>query len=265
MRKHRLLSVLSLSACLLSAPSFAAELNIVGTGDGIELLRALGTAFTADNAKVVVVVPPSIGSGGGIAAVGSDKEVLGRVARPLTETEKAQGLAYTPFVRLPSAFFVNPSAQINGLTAAQVTGIYAGTITNWQEVGGADVKIKVVRREEEDSTLNVLRASMPGWKSLKLTDKSKTATTTQDAIDTVKQVEGAIGFGPYTRTLEMGAVVLKIDNKHPTDKGYPSAVTVALIHKPSTATPEAKAFVAFVVDNKAKSMLTKLGGVPISE
>jgi phosphate transport system substrate-binding protein len=265
MTKHPLYSVLALAGCLLSTPSFATELNIVGTGDGIELLRALGAAFTADHAKVVVVIPPSIGSGGGIAAVGSEKEVLGRVARPLTDAEKAQGLAYTPFVRLPSAFFVNPSAQVAALTAAEVAGIYAGTITNWREVGGADVRIKVVRREEEDSTLNVLRASMPGWKSLKLTDKSKTATTTQDAIDTVKQVEGAIGFGPYTRSLDMGAVVLKIDGKHPTDRFYPSAVTVALIYKPSTATPEAKAFVAFVVDNTAKSVLTKLGGVPISE
>ena len=43
---------------------------------------------------------------------------------------------------------------------------------------------------------------MPGWKTLAITEKSKTATTTQDGVDTVKAVEGAIGFGPYTKELE---------------------------------------------------------------
>jgi phosphate transport system substrate-binding protein len=265
MLKRRLLRNLALATSLLAGPSFATELNIVGTGDGIDVLRALGEAFTADHAKVVILIPPSIGSPGGIAAVGSGKEILGRVARPLTDAEKALGLVYTPFVRLPSAFFVHPSAKVAALSAADLANIYAGNISNWREVGGADVKIKVVRREDEDSTLKVLRASMPGWSSLKITEKSKIATTTQEAIDTVKQVEGAIGFGPYTRALEMGAVVLKIDNRYPTDVGYPSGATVALIHKDSTVTPEAKAFIGFVQDNKAKSVLTKLGGVPASQ
>src|SRR5215475_278926 len=47
----------------------AGELPVVGTGDGIELMRALGAAYTADNPHTSIVVPPSIGSGGGVAAV----------------------------------------------------------------------------------------------------------------------------------------------------------------------------------------------------
>ena len=69
---------------LVHGVAAAAELPVVGTGDGMELLRALGAAYTADNPKTQVVVPPSIGSGGGIAAVGSEKEVLARIARPLS-------------------------------------------------------------------------------------------------------------------------------------------------------------------------------------
>src|SRR5438132_742821 len=64
----------------------AVELPVVGTGDGIELVRALGAAFTADNPNTTILVPPSIGSGGGLAAVGGGKEILARVARPLTES-----------------------------------------------------------------------------------------------------------------------------------------------------------------------------------
>ncbi len=241
------------------------ELSVVGTGDGIELLRALGAAYSADNPDTAIVVPPSIGSGGGLAAVGGDKEVLARVARPLTDSERALGLVATPMFRLPSAFFIHRGAKVTDLSARQLAEIYAGRITNWAEVGGADLRIKVVRREEADSTLTVLRQSMPGWKDLAITDKSKTAITTQDCINTAKEVEGAIGFGPYTKALEMELVVLRIDGKYPTDNDYPSAVTVSLVHKKATVTPDAAKFIAYVKTGKAKTLLSSMGGVPALE
>jgi phosphate transport system substrate-binding protein len=151
------------------------------------------------------------------------------------------------------------------LTTAQLADIYSGKITNWRDVGGQDVRIKVVRREDQDSTLLVLRQSMPGWKDLAITEKSKMAVTTQDCIDTVKEVPGAIGFGPFTKALEMELAVVKIDGHYPTDRGYPSAVTLTFVHKESTVTPEAKGFIGYVKAAKAKTVLTSMGGVPVAE
>jgi phosphate transport system substrate-binding protein len=127
------------------------------------------------------------------------------------------------------------------------------------------MRIKVVRREEADSTLTVLRQSMPGWKDLAITEKSKTAVTTQDCINTAKDVEGAIGFGPYTKALEMELTVLKIDGRFPTDRNYPSAVTVSLVHKQATVTPAAAQFIAYVKTSRAKTLLSSMGGVPAME
>ena len=45
----------------LQALAGASELSVVGTGDGIELLRALGAAYSADNPQTAILVPPSIG------------------------------------------------------------------------------------------------------------------------------------------------------------------------------------------------------------
>jgi len=42
-------------------------------------------------------------------------------------------------------------------------------------------------------------------------------------------------------------------------------VTVSLVHKTATVTPEATKFIAYVKDAKAKSVLTSMGGVPITE
>src|SRR5215213_5097399 len=100
--------------------AFGSELAVVGTGDGIEVLKALSTAFNRMESATEVTIPPSIGSGGGIAAVGAGKASLGRVARTLTEAELARGLVYTPVLRLPSAIFIHPSAQVTDLTAAQI-------------------------------------------------------------------------------------------------------------------------------------------------
>jgi phosphate transport system substrate-binding protein len=239
-----------------------ADLAIVGTGDGIEMLQAVGAAFNAEHDDATVTIPPSIGSGGAVAAVGGNRQILGRVARPLSTAEKEQGLTAVPIARIPSAIFVHPDAGIRDLTADQLLGIYAGRIENWQAVGGADIRIRVVRREDTDSTLAVLRESMPGWKSLVLTTHSKTATTTQDAVDTVKRVSGAIGFGPYSRNLEDGAIVVKIDGVHPLASGYPSFVTLSLIYKEEKLDDVATRFLAFVKTAKARKVLTDGGGVP---
>jgi phosphate transport system substrate-binding protein len=255
--------LLAVPFAVIGLSARAGDLSVVGTGDGIDLLRALGAAYTADHPDTNVIVPPSIGSGGGIAAVSSNKEVLARAARPLSESEKEAGLIATPVFRLPSAFFVHRSAGVTSLTTAQLADIYSGKIVNWKEVGGHDMRIKVVRREDADSTLQVLRQSMPGWKNLAITEKSKTAVTTQDCIDTVKEVPGAIGFGPFTKALEMELSVLKIDGHHPTEQVYPSAVTLTFVHKDSTVTPDAKQFIAYAKASKAKTVLTSMGGVPV--
>lgn len=259
----RILGLLGLTfAAALPINASAEDLQIVGTGDGIDLLRALGDDFMQGNNATRIQVPASIGSGGGIAAVAAGKAVLGRVARKLTASETASGLIYVPIAQLPSAFFVHPGVGVKALTSDQISGIYGGRVTNWSELGGAHLTIKVVRREDSDSTLTVLRQMMPGWKNLQITEKSKTATTTQDAIGTVRDVAGAIGFGPYSKTLEPDVAVLKINGHHPLEAGYPSSVELALIYKNTNVTPAARAFVEYAKGAKAHAIMARLGSVP---
>ncbi len=258
--------ICSAAACLIVTTAAVAnpdELSIVGTGDGIDVLRALSTAFMTENKSIWINIPPSMGSNGGIAKVAANEAVLGRVARALTDAEAASGIQYEPFAKLPSAFYVHPDTGVTSLTSAQLADIYAGRVKNWNQVGGANLRIRVVRREEADSTLIVLRVTMPRWKDLVITDMSKTAATTQDAIDTVHDVPGAIGFGPFTRTLEKRTVVIRIDGHYPTDIEYPSSVVLALIYKKTTITPAARAFIAFLGTDMARNILEQFGTVPI--
>ncbi len=120
----------------------------------------------------------------------------------------------------------------------------------------------MVRREESDSTLTILRATMPGWRELAITERSKTAVSTQEAVETVRLVEGAIGFGPYSRHLDLGTRVLAIENNHPTDPGYPSSGELALVYKEGSLTPAAAKFIAFTGSGEAREIFRAFGARP---
>ncbi|NWG24464.1 MAG: substrate-binding domain-containing protein [Pseudorhodoplanes sp.] len=261
----RTLAIILFASAAVATPLRAepALITIVGTGDGMELLRAASAEFKRDKPDVRVEVPPSVGSGGGIAAVGAGRAILGRVARKLTDTERDAGIVYWPIFRMPSAFYVHPDANVSGLTTEQLADIYSGRIRNWKEVGGADLRIRVVRREDADSTLLVLRSSMPGWKDLAITDMSKMATTTQDSIETVRDVSGAIGFGPYSKELNKDLTVLKINGRHPLDEGYPSSNEVALIYRDGSLTPLAKDFIAYMDSPGGHKVIADFSAVPV--
>ncbi|MGH6767504.1 MAG: PstS family phosphate ABC transporter substrate-binding protein [Xanthobacteraceae bacterium] len=256
-----------LIAAILSstAPAVAgAKLSVVGTGDGLDVLRAIAVAFSRENRSIQVLVPPSIHSRGGIVAVASGREILGRVARKLTPAEAAIGIVYKPVFRLPAAFYAHPTVGVSSVSTRQIADMYSGRITNWSQVSGIDQRVRVVRREEPDSTFSVLRETMPGWRDLVVTERSKVATTTQDSIETVREVPGAIGFGPFSKNLEQGTVVLKIDGNYPTDPKYPSSIELALIYIEKNMTPESRAFMAFVESRKARATIEGLGSVPVS-
>ncbi|WP_460081961.1 PstS family phosphate ABC transporter substrate-binding protein [Roseibium sp. LAB1] len=240
------------------------QLKVVGTGDGLEMLQEIGAGFVKSNPDINLDIPPSIGSGGGIAAVSSGTERLGRVARPLKDSEVENGLVYLPIAKIPSAIFTHPSTGIKELTSDELVKLYSGDITNWSELGGADLRVRLVRREDADSTLQVLQATMPGWTDLQFSPRSKTALTTQEAISSAREVEGAIAFGPYSKSLEEGLSVLKIDGHHPTEDGYPSSGTLALIYKEGTLDEEMKAFIDFAQSGQAHTLISNYGGVPVS-
>jgi ABC-type phosphate transport system substrate-binding protein len=231
MRLNSLRSILSSALVAWPVLAFGSELAVVGTGDGIEVLKALSTAFNRMESATEVTIPPSIGSGGGIAAVGAGKAALGRVARTLTEAELARGLVYTPVLRLPSAIFIHPSAQVTDLTAAQLVDIYAGRITNWKEVGGTDLRIRVVRREEADSTLTVLRDSMPGWKDARhpavalcdqpIAERGKQASREEFQGRRIQRQEPRPGGHVGPVNLSWASAKLERDHVHQKQPGFP--------------------------------------------
>jgi phosphate transport system substrate-binding protein len=257
-------SILALAVLVAFVPVAAAEdLTIVGTGDGVMVLKSIGDSYSLQNPDVAVHVPKSIGSGGGVKAVGNDKYALGRVARGIKDKEKHFGLSYVPYAKVPVSIVVNQSVPVDNLTSQQVLGIFSGKITNWSQVGGKDAKIRVIRREDGDSSLKVLKKQFPGWKNITLTDRAKTAKSTPENYQILSTKADTIGFGPHDVSMMSNVKCLSIDGKHPLDKGYPAIGTMGLIYKESKRRGYIDGFINFATSDAAHKAIERAGGIPI--
>lgn len=241
----------------------AEELEIVGTGDGVKVLNALGAAFTKGHPGVKIFIPESIGSDGGINMVGKGERTLGRVARTIKDEEKGYNLHYVAFAKVPVVFFVHLSNQVKNLTTQQASDIFSGKITNWKEVGGKDAPISAIRRENDDSSLKVLRKSLPGFANLAFSDHALLAETTPAAFKQVESNPLAIGFGPLDVAKNSKVQTLSLDRRLPTFPDYPTVNTLGFVFKKANFDGTLKDFVEYATSAAVAPVITAAGGLPL--
>ncbi len=98
------------------------------------------------------------GSGTGIAALINGTVDIANASRAMkaeeVEAAEANGVSPVEFVvaRDAIAVVVHPSNPVDELTFQQISAMYTGEITNWQEVGGEDRPIVLVSRESNSGT-----------------------------------------------------------------------------------------------------------------
>ncbi len=141
MKLFPLIAAAAISLLLFNAV-MAEEINLVGTDNGESLFKAIGIAFEKQHPGIIVNIPKSIDSGGGIKAVAEDRAMIARVARDFHEQEKKYGLTYIPFAKVKIVFFVNPGVKVRNLSSQQINDIYSGKIRNWEDLGGKNLKNK---------------------------------------------------------------------------------------------------------------------------
>jgi len=147
---------------------------------------------------------------------------LATSTRPMTQQEKDEfkrsNLAVKEFVVAREALtvVVNSRASVYALTAEQISGIFSGKITNWLEVGGEDLKIKVFIRSNTSGCYQ-------GFKDMFFKngeDYSPTAlqlSSNAQIKQNLEKFDGAISFLGYNSAAikESSVRMLKIS----TDKG----------------------------------------------
>ena len=121
--------------------------RIGGTGSGLPAMRLLATAYSKTHPDVSIKVVPSLGSGGGIAALAKGALDLAISARPLKDTELSLGARAVEYARTPLVFAVHKDVPKTNLTSDEVLAIYAGKTRTWSD----GTRIRLILRPMSDS------------------------------------------------------------------------------------------------------------------
>lgn len=273
LRRTLVLILMSLFAggyfLLLSTPFIAAAetISIDGTGDSQLLLRQLGDLFQQQNPDDQILVPNSVGSGGGIQLLLAGRTTLARVARPLKPKEQAEGLQHQIFAYSPIVFVANlPTPCLQNISETEVVAVFEGTINSWAQLGSCpEHKIYVANREDGDSSRTVLEEKIPALKQIGQL-AGRTIYSTPETYDTLNQYPYSFGYLPksqvrkgYLTILDFDGISASIDNVQ--QGRYPLAVPLGIAWK-GELSGLAERFVAFLTSDDARQIMLQMSVMP---
>lgn len=191
------------------------------------------------------------------ALIEGDIDLLA-TGRPLTDDEKAQGVVEVPLEqREKLAIIVGPDNSFDGdLTFDQFARIFRGEITNWSEVGGEDLAIRLVDRPDYSDT----RRALSTYKVFE--DKPFATGTTADPIaddetDSVVTALGndGIGYAVVSQVSERNdARIIPMHQTLPDDARYPYSQYRAFVYKEG-AGDAVLAFLGFATTEPGQEVL----------
>jgi len=171
--------------------------KVKGSDTVLPLSQKQAESYMKANPSTTVSVTGG-GSGVGISALIDGSTDIAQSSRKIKFSEKQklqEGgktakeviIAYDAL-----AVVVNPNNKVSQLTREQLEGIFTGKITNWKEVGGADLKIIPYSRETSSGTYEFFKESV--LKNKNYMNGIMSMPATGAIIQSISQTPGAIGY-----------------------------------------------------------------------
>lgn len=282
--------VVSLVVCAISCGKKDTSLKIAGSDTMVQLGQMLAKAFMEANPDKKISVQGG-GSGTGIASLLNGATDIASSSREMKSKEwelaKSKGLNIKEYVIGLDALavVVHPSNKVSRLTIAQLSDIYAGKITNWKQLGGADLEILAISRENNSGTHvyfkeHVLRQGREAKKGdtnpdpialLEFGKKVTYGVSSQAISDQVKTNPAAIGYfgmgwlGKGLKALEIshdGKAYYAPTVENTASKKYPIARGLQM-YLNTAAGEKAQAFMDFVMSPAGQKIVKEQDFVPV--
>lgn len=266
-----LLILLGLVACtpapadeVETADHQVAQVRVSGSGTALPVVRILSEAFAAENPDVEFVYLPGLHSGGGVRGVANGDLEIGAVSRELSQGEQDLNLDPHPFSDDGLAVVVHPGVGVEELTTEQVQAIYRGEYDSWQELGGADIPLVVLDRNEDESAKITLREHVLGA-DLEIAPRAVSMFYESDMVEAVQNTPGAIGYFSLGYGLSNGVDVtyLRLDGVEPTvqainDGAYRVLRPLGVVVSPSPD-DHVSAFLEWAASDEAVELIESRG------
>ena len=230
-------------------------ITIDGSTSMVQVNQALKNAFEQQFSGTIVNTDAR-GSDNGIKELLAGNVDLAASSRPLTSVELGQGLVAVPIAQDAIAIVVgvnNPFRR--GLTKDGVVDIFTGRITNWLELGGDNLSIRVINRPSVSGTRNIFQAIVLNGNDFGNTANFKTMP--RDATTPILRELGTdgISYATYSQVANQRTVrTVAIDGLTPEAKSYPYQRTLYYIYQ-QPATEAVQAFLGYVTSPQGKQVI----------
>ena len=171
------------------------ELNIGGSTTiqpiMIKLVDRYTEKYGSDRVFISVLAG---GSGVGASNTAQGSFDIGMCSRDLKQSEKDLGLKEN-IIGLDGVALLTCGTGVSDIALEDVAAIFSGQITNWKQLGGNDVTIKPMVRDESSGTREcfdtTMRAAVSGW-TIKV--GLPEFSSTNGVVNMVENTPGAIGY-----------------------------------------------------------------------
>jgi phosphate transport system substrate-binding protein len=277
------LGALGLGGCgsqgTTSAPSAKTELsgsiNVAGSDTMVNLAQAWAEKFGTETPGVMVSVKGG-GSGVGIAALINKTVDFADSSREIKpeETSAAQAAGVAPVetevAKDGLVVIVNTANGVTGITKEQLGKVYAGEITNWKDLGGADAQIVLLGRDSSSGTYSFVKDEVLA----KLPNKPEYAKSmlnlqsNQAIVDEVSKNPNGIGYvglgyenasiKPIAVDGTQSSVATVLDGTYALSRGL-------FMYSDGEPTAEKKAYLDWILSPAGQTIVKEQGFVPLAK
>lgn len=207
-----------------------------------------------------------IGSSAGITNAISGVSEIGMSSRDLKDEEVAEGVEPVIIAYDGIVVVTHPSNKVKDISMEQVKQIFTGEVTNWKELGGEDLEIVVVSREDGSGSRDAFQ-EIVDYSSGELIRNAIIASGNGNIKTTVATNKHAVGFISF-EYIDETIATLKIDGVEPTaqnvlDEKYALSRPFLFVHTEDGLSESGQAFIDYIFTKEAQEIVAEAGAIPL--
>lgn len=269
--------VLATSVLLSLNAAISYAQKVKGSDTCLPLVQKEAESYMKGNSNRSVTVIGG-GSGVGISALIEGSTDIAMASRKMKFDEKKKineaGKSSKEVIIAYDALavIVNPNNPVKKLTREQLSDIFTGKITNWNQVGGPNMPIVTYSRETSSGTYEFFKTSVLKNKNYKSGIMSMPATGA--VVQSVSQTPGAIGYvGLAYLNSKVKALSVSYDNgknyvepskENALNKTYPIIRPLFLyytMNKKDVVSP----FIDYILSAEGQKIVSNIGYIELSK
>lgn len=207
-----------------------------------------------------------IGSSAGITNATNGVSEIGMSSRDLKEEEKKNGLKESIIAYDGIVVVTHPSNKVKNLTMEQVKQIFTGKVTNWKELGGDDMEIVVVSREDGSGSRDAFQ-EIVDYTSGELVRTAIVASGNGNIKTTVATNKHAVGFISFEyiddsiSTVDINGVEATAENV--LQQKYSLSRPFLFVYKEEYLNDEGQKFIDYILSPEGQAIVSETGVIPL--